>query len=80
MIDRGLFVARLLVNTLSLLFSGILTYICIRRTDLLAVDTLNKPSTPYCLILTAENVTLTIGVVLWPSKHRAVPLVQIANL
>ena len=69
-LDGSLFFVCLLVNMLFLLFSGILTSICIRRTYLVAVYTLNTPSTPYCLFLTAENVPLTFGVVLWPSKHR----------
>ena len=70
MMDRGLFVVRLLVNTLFLLFSGILSSICIRRTYLVAVYTLKTRSTPYCLFLRVENVTVTFGVVLWLSKHQ----------
>ena len=70
-LDGSLFFVCLLVNMLFLLFSGILTSIRIRRTYLFAVYTLNTPSTPYCLFLTAGNVPLTFGVVLWLWKNHA---------
>ena len=66
MLDGTLFVVCLPLNTLFLLFLGILICNCIRRTYLVAVYTLNTPSTAYCSFLTAENVPLTFGVVLWP--------------
>ena len=70
MLDGTLFFICLLVNMLFLLFSFILTCICIRLTYLVAVYTLNTPITLYCLFLSAENVPLTFGVVLWLSKHQ----------
>ena len=70
MLDGTLLFVSLLVNRLLLLFSGILTCNIIRRTYLVAVDTLNTPSTPFCLFLTAENTPLSFGVLFWPSKHQ----------
>ena len=70
MLDWALFVVCLLVDTLFLLFSGILTCNCISRTYLVAVYSLNTPSTPCCLFLTAKNIPLGFGVVLRPSKHQ----------
>ena len=70
MLDGTLFVVCLLLNNLFVLFSSILTCNCIRQTYLVAVYPLNKPSTPYCLFLTAKNIPLSFGVVLRPSKHQ----------
>ena len=66
----ALFVVYFLLNTLFLLFSGILTCNCIRCAYLVRVYTVNTSSTPYCLFLTTENVPLTFGVVLWSWKHQ----------
>ena len=67
MLDGTLFVVCLPLNTLFVLFSGILICNCIRR--IFAVYTQNTPSTAYCSFLTAENVRLTFGVILWPWKY-----------
>ena len=69
-LDGALFVVCFLLNTLFLLFCGILTCNCISCAYLVAVYTVNTPSTPYCLFLTAENVPLTFGVVLRSWKHQ----------
>ena len=65
------FVVCFVLNTLFLLFCGILACNCISCAYLLAVYTVNKPSTPYCLFLTTENVPLTFGFVLWLCKNNA---------
>ena len=70
-LDGALFVNYFLLNTLFLLFCGILTCNCISCAYLAAVYTVNTPSTPYCLFLTAENVPLTFGLVLWLWKNKA---------
>ena len=69
-LDCALFVVYLVPNTLFLLFCGILTCNCISCAYLVAVYTVNTPSTAYCLFLTAENVPLTFGVVLRSWKHQ----------
>ena len=56
MLDGALFVDCFLVNTLFLLFSGILTCNYISLTYLVTVYTLNTRSTPCCLFITTENV------------------------
>ena len=48
MLDGNLFVVCLPPNTFFMLFFGILTCNCMRRTYLFAVSTLNTPSKPYC--------------------------------
>ena len=63
-LDGGLFVVYFLLDTLFLLFCGILSCNCISCAYLVAVYTVNTPSTAYCLFGTAENVPLTFGVVL----------------
>ena len=68
-LDAALFVVYFLVNTLFLLFCGILTCNCISWTYVVAVYTINTPTTPYCLFLAAENVPLTFGFVLWLWKN-----------
>ena len=70
MLDWALFVVCLLVDTLFLLFSGILTCNCISRTYLVAVYALNTPSTPCCLFLTTENVPFIFDAMIWTSKHQ----------
>ena len=65
MLDRTLFVFCLPLNAFFLFISGILTSKYINYTYLVAVQTVNRPSTPYCLFLTSENVPLTFGFVLW---------------
>ena len=70
-LDGALFVVCFLLNTLFLIFCGILTCNCISCAYLVAVYTVNTPSTPYCLFLTAENVPLTFGVVFWLLKNDA---------
>ena len=67
----ALFVVCFLLNVLFLLFCGILTGNCISCAYLLAVYTVNTPSTPYSLFLTAENVPLTFGFVFWLSENQA---------
>ena len=69
-LDEAFFVVWFLLNTLFLLFCSILTCNCISCAYLLAVYTVNTPSTPYCLFLTTENVPLTFGFVLWSWKHQ----------
>ena len=70
MLDGTSFVVFLVVNMLFLLFWGILSLNCISSAYLVTVYTVNTPTTPYCLSLTAENVPLTFGVVLRSSKHQ----------
>ena len=67
----ALFLVCFLLNTLFLLFCGFLTCNCISCAYLVAVQTINTQSTPYCLFLTAENVTLTFGFVFWLWKKHA---------
>ena len=69
-LDGALFVVSFLLNTLFLLFRGILTCNCIGCGYLVGVYTVNRPRTPYCLLLTAENIRLTFGVVLRSWKHQ----------
>ena len=57
MLHGTLFVV-FVVNTLFMLFSGILTCNSISCAYLLAVYTVNIPSTAYCLFLTAANVLI----------------------
>ena len=71
MLDGTLLFVSLLINRLLLLFSGILTCNIIRRNYLVAVHTLNTPSTPCCLFLTTENVPFTFDAIIWTSKHKA---------
>ena len=70
-LDGALLVVCLLLNTLFLLFCGIWTCNCISCGYLVAVYTVNTASTPCCLFLTAENVPLTFGFVLWLLKNHA---------
>ena len=70
-LDGSLFVVYFVLNTLFLLFCGILTSSCISCAYPVAVYTVNTPSTRYCLFLTAENVPLTFGFVLWLWKNHA---------
>ena len=70
-LDGALFVVYFLLNTLLLLVCGFLTCNCISCAYLVAVFTINTPSTPYCLFLTAENVPLTFGFVLWLWENHA---------
>ena len=65
-----LFVVWLSLDTFFLPFSGIFTCNYMKHTCPVAVYTLNTPSTPSCLFLTAENLLLTFHAVVWPSKHR----------
>ena len=71
MLDGTLFVVGLPLNAFFLFISGILTSKYINYTYLVAVQTVNRPSTPYCLFLTAENVPLSFGFVLWLWKNHA---------
>ena len=70
-LDGSLFVVYFLLNMLFLLVCGILGCNCISCAYLPAVFTVNTPSTPYSLFLTAENVPLTFGLVLWLWKNKA---------
>ena len=70
-LDGTLFVVYFLLNTLFVLFSGILTCNCISCVYVVAVYTINTPSTPYCLLLTAENVQLNFGFVFRLLKNDA---------
>ena len=72
-LDGALLVFYFVLNTLFLLFCGILTGNCISCAYLVAVYTVNTLSTPYCLFLTAENVPLTFGVVLRSWKQLLYP-------
>ena len=67
----ALFVVYFRLNTLFLLFCAFLTSNCISCAYLVAVFTVNTPSTPYCLFSTNENVPLTFGFVLWFWKNHA---------
>ena len=69
-LDGAFFVVYFLLNTLFLLFCGILTCSCISCACLLAVYTVNTKSTAYCLFLTAENVPLAFGLLLWLWKNK----------
>ena len=71
MLDRTWFVVCLPLNAFFLFISGILTSKYINYTYLVAVQTVNRASTPYSLFLTAENVPLTFGLVLWLWKNKA---------
>ena len=68
-LDGALFVVCFLLNTLFLLFCGILTCNCISCAYPVAVSTLNTLRRPYCLFLRAENVPLTFGFVFWLWKN-----------
>ena len=70
-LDGALFVVCFLLNTLFLLVCGILSCNCISCVYHVAVYTVTTPTTPYCLLLTAENVPLTFGFVLWFWKNHA---------
>ena len=70
-LDGVFFVVYFLLNTLFLLFCCILTCSCISCACLVAVFTVNTKSTAYCLFLTAENVPLTFGFVLWLWENHA---------
>ena len=70
-LDGALFVNYFRLNTLFLLFCGILTCNCISCAYLAAVYTVNTPSTSYCLFSTVENVSLAFGVFLWLWKNKA---------
>ena len=67
--DGALFVVCFVLNTLFLLFCGILSSNCICCAYLVAVYTVNTQSTTFCLFLTAENFPLSFGFVLWFSKN-----------
>ena len=69
-LDGGLFVAYFLLNTLFLLFCGILTCNCIRCAYLVALYTVNRPSTRYCWFLTAKNVASIFDAMISTSKHQ----------
>ena len=71
MLDGTWFVVCLPLNSFFLLISGILTSKYINYTYLVAVYTVNRPSTHYCLFLTTENIPLAFGFVLCPSKNHA---------
>ena len=71
MLDGTWFVVCLPLDTFLVLISGISTSKYINYTYLVAVSTVNRPNTPYCLFLTAENVPLTFGFVLWLWKNHA---------
>ena len=66
----ALFVVCFRLNTLFLLFCTFLTCNCISCAYIVAVYTVNRPSTRYCLFWTVENVPLTFGVVLRSLKHQ----------
>ena len=70
-LDGALFVVYFLLNTLFLFFSGILTCNCISCAYVVAVYSINTPSTPYCLFLPAENVPLTFGFGFWLLNNHA---------
>ena len=57
-LDDELFVVYFPLNTLFLLFCGILSCSCISCAYPVAVYNVNTQGTPYCLFLTAENVVL----------------------
>ena len=79
-LDGALFVVCLLLNTLFLLFCGILTCSCISCVYPVEVYNVNTPSRPYCLFLTAENVPLTFGVELLALEKPRAPFFQLGNL
>ena len=70
MLDSTLFVVCLFVIMLFVLFWGILTLNYISCKCLVAVYTVNTPSTPYCWFLTAENVLSIFDAMIWTSKHQ----------
>ena len=70
-LDGALVLVCFLVNALFLPFCGFLTSNCISCNYLVAVHTVNTPSPPYCLFLTAENVPLMFGFGLWLCKNHA---------
>ena len=65
------FVVCLPLNAFFLLISGISKRKYINYTYLVAVSSVNRASTRYCLFLTAENVVLSFGFVLWLWKNHA---------
>ena len=71
MLDETWFVVCLPLNAFFLLISGISKRKYINYTYLVAVSSVNRPSTRYCLFLTAENVPLTLGFVLWLWENHA---------
>ena len=60
----------LLVNTLFLLFSGILRFNCIKRILPFAVYTLNRRSTLCCLFISSEKVPSLFDGMIVTSKYR----------
>ena len=70
MIHGTLFVNCWPLNTLFLLFSGVLNFNCIWRIYLFALYTLNTPSTPCCLSVITENVPFIYDAMIWTLKHQ----------
>ena len=69
-LNGELFVVSFLLNTLFRLFCGFLTCNCISCAYLVAVSTVNRPSTRYCLFLTAKNVASTFDAMISTSQHK----------
>ena len=79
MLDGALFVVCFLVNTLFLLFCGILTCNCISRTYPVAVCTLNAPSTVCCLFWTNWKCSINLWCYASAFKTSTRPLFQLKN-
>ena len=69
MLDGTWFVVCSPLNAFFVFISSILTSKYINYTYLFAVYTVNRPSTPYRLFLTAKNVPLTFIFVFWLWKN-----------
>ena len=69
-LDGAFFFVSFVLNTLFLLFSGILTCNCISCAYLVAVYTLNRPTTRYCWFLTAKNVASIFDAMISTSQHK----------
>ena len=64
------FLVCLHTNRFFLLFSGILSSKCSSGTYLVAIYTVNTPSTSCCWFITTENVWFIFDNMIWTSKHQ----------
>ena len=69
-LHRALFVVSFVLNTLFLVFCGILTCNCITCAYLVAVYTVNTRSTRYCWLLMDENVPSIFDAMISTSQHK----------
>ena len=69
-LDAALFFVSFVIKALFLLFCGILTCNCISCAYLVAVNTVNRPSTRYCWFLTAKNLGSIFHAMISTSQHK----------